>query len=113
MAVFKAFKAVEVRVREAGGFTHEDVGEKLMRKAFNADGGPLADRGVPPGERKALEHLAAGAFGYFRNPTGHRDIGYNDAAEAIEMIGLASLLLRIADRASDRTAGDQTSPPPT
>ena len=103
-AVFNAFKAVEVRVRECGGFTHEVVGEKLMRKAFNADNGPLADRNVPVAERKALENLAAGAFGCFRNSTGHRDTGYNDAAEAIEMIGLASLLLRIVDRARDRAS---------
>ena len=33
-AVFEAFRAVEIAVREAGGFGPEDLGVSLMRKAF-------------------------------------------------------------------------------
>jgi hypothetical protein len=34
-AVFKAFKAVEIAVREAGRFYSNDIGTGLMRKAFD------------------------------------------------------------------------------
>lgn len=43
-AVFQAFKEVEVRVREAGGFSSADIGTGLMRKAFNPQSGPLSDQ---------------------------------------------------------------------
>ena len=40
-AVFKAFKAVEVGVRAAGGYATTDIGVTLMRKAFHVDTGPF------------------------------------------------------------------------
>jgi hypothetical protein len=35
VAVFQAMKAVEVYVREAGGFAASDLGTDLMRRAFH------------------------------------------------------------------------------
>jgi hypothetical protein len=58
-AVFAAFKAVEVAIREAGNYKATDVGVPLMRKAFDAKNGPLADQSHPEAEREALCHLFA------------------------------------------------------
>lgn len=96
-AVFLAFKAVEVAVREAGGFAPTDIGVDLMRKAFNANNGPLTRLTDPTAEREALMHLFAGAIGSYKNPHSHRDVIISDASEAQEMIMLASHLLRIVD----------------
>ena len=96
-AVFRAFKAVEVRVREMSGLPSDLVGVALMRKAFAADKGPLTDTEVPRAEREARSHLFTGAIGCYKNPHSHRDVAlsFNDA---FEMLLVASHLLRILDR---------------
>ena len=95
-AVFEAFKQVEIAVREAGNYTEADYGVPLMRKAFHQNTGNLTDTNQPSAERIAIEHLFVGAIGYCRNPLGHREVDLS-AEEAVEMIFLASYLLRIVD----------------
>jgi uncharacterized protein (TIGR02391 family) len=96
-AVFQALKEVEVAVRGAAGLPETDYGVDLMRKAFHSSKGTLADKAAPDSEREALAHLFAGAIGYYKNPQSHRHVGLTEAAEAREMIMLASHLLRIID----------------
>ena len=96
-AVFEAFKAVEVAVRDAAKLSADDHGVDLMRQAFNDKSGALTNMSDPIGERQALAHFFAGAFGVFRNPTGHRYTGLNDLRDAQYQVLLASLLLRIVD----------------
>lgn len=96
-AVFEAMKAVEVRVREAGGFAATDLGVDLMRKAFNPQNGPLTDMTTMAGEREARSALFAGAIGSYKNPQSHRRVDLDDPDEATEVIMLANHLLRIVD----------------
>ena len=95
-AVFEAFKQVEIAVRKAGGYTENDLGTDLMRRAFNVDNGNLTDENQHPAEKQARSDLFAGAIGSYKNPGSHRDVIIT-AAEAIELIILANHLLRIVD----------------
>lgn len=95
-AVFEAFKQVEIAVRRAGGYAETDIGAKLMRKAFNVKNGGLIDQNQQEAEKEARFFLFVGAIGAYKNPSSHREVEVT-AEEAIEMIALASLLLRIVD----------------
>ena len=101
-AVFQAFKEVEVSVRNAGGFPPEEIGVNLMRKAFSPGKGPLSDKSKPIAEQEALSSLVAGAIGSYKNPHSHRSVTI-DAEEAVEMIIIASHLLKIVDSAVSTT----------
>jgi uncharacterized protein (TIGR02391 family) len=96
-AIFQAFREVEVAVRDAGGYSHSDVGVPLMRAAFNVSSGPLTDKTAVSAEQQAMSDLFAGAIGSFKNPASHRSQAETQPADAVERIMLASLLLRIVD----------------
>lgn len=97
ISVFLAFKAVEIRVREVGGYPPELIGTALMRKAFDTDSGSLTNKDLPKAEREAVSHLFAGAIGLYKNPHSHREVNI-EFKEAFEMLLLSSHLLNIVDR---------------
>jgi uncharacterized protein (TIGR02391 family) len=102
VAVFQAFKEVEVSVRKAAnskgaGYADSEVGVTLMRKAFHPDTGPLTDKSVIPAEREAEMHLFAGAMGHAKNPTSHRDVVIA-ARESARLIIFAGYLLDLVER---------------
>jgi uncharacterized protein (TIGR02391 family) len=97
-AVIEAFKFVEVRVRERIGAPGDEVGLRLLRRAFNPNNGPLTDYGLPLAEREAFANYAAGAYGYYKNPCSHRDVDI-DFMSAFVRIVVASDLLWAVERA--------------
>ena len=101
-AIFVALKAVEVRVRKLGGYGDDMIGVTLMTQAFKP-GGPLADPDAPSGEVEGTMALFRGAYAVLRNPSGHREVAYDDVTEASEAVMTASLLMQILDRIERRT----------
>lgn len=96
-AVFTAFKELEVRVRDAGGYSHGEIGVALMQKAFHSDTGPLTDKTKEGGERQAMMFLFAGAIGMFKNPSSHRNVEFQ-AQETAALIQFANYLLPIVEQ---------------
>jgi uncharacterized protein (TIGR02391 family) len=94
-------KAVEVRVRTLGGFDEEIIGVDLMNKAFGP-GGPLVDVSAIKDEREGTRAMFTGTYAILRNPAGHREVNYDDVAEAAEAVQVGSLLMRILDRVEQR-----------
>jgi uncharacterized protein (TIGR02391 family) len=95
-AVFTAFKAIEVAVRDACGFSDGELGVPLMRKAFHPEAGPLTDKSVVPAEREATLALFAGAIGAAKNPTSHREYEMTKV-EAARLLLFASYLMSIVE----------------
>lgn len=103
-AIFSAMKAVEVRIRELGNFGNDMIGSKLISAAFN-ETGPLSDPAAESGERKGLQQLFYGAYAVLRNPSAHREVSFDDVAEAADAVMTASFLMRILDGVEKRING--------
>lgn len=98
IAVFRAFRKVEVEIRTRAGYDNTHFGYKMISNAFNVDTGPLRDKSNPvAGERTGERDLFCGAMGLIKNPASHRAPTVEEEQLAKEQIVFASLLLRILD----------------
>ena len=99
-AVFKAFKFVEEAVRTIAGLSAADIGVDLMSKAFSPSGGRLI---IPAcalsAEQEGVHSLFRGAIAFFKNPSSHRTVNYENRLVAIQTIVVAELLLSILSTA--------------
>lgn len=99
IAIFAAFREVEVKIREAAHYSSKDIGSSLARKAFDPDNGPLTDYALEDkAEREAYSHIFAGVLGAFKNPSSHREVNYEDPVIAASLILFANTLIRIIER---------------
>lgn len=99
-AVFRAFKEIEVAIRNACGYPEEEIGVSLIRKAFDENTGNLTDLLIPMAERQAMAHMFAGAIGLYKNPSSHRNIEF-DIDETARLLLFASHLLSIVNQRRD------------
>ncbi|OXX35678.1 MULTISPECIES: TIGR02391 family protein [unclassified Vibrio] len=97
-AVIQAFKAIEVFTREKIGASNDIFGERLLKKAFNADDGILTNMNLPKSERCAFLSYITGAFSFYRNSSAHRDLKL-DFVSAFDRIAVASDLLKAIEDA--------------
>ena len=105
VAVFEAFKAISIRVREMSGLDLD--GYDLMGKSFRDDNPPVqlddlttqSGRSIHAGYR----YLFMGAVLAVRNPDAHQVFIDMSDEEGFEELGLASMLMRRLDSAIVRT----------
>lgn len=97
-SIFKAFRLLEETVRAKAGLPPQAIGADLMTRAFRPNGGILRQPNAQTGgEIEALHQLMRGAIMWFKNPSSHRTVGYNDPVEAAHVLGFANLLLEMVD----------------
>lgn len=104
-SVFEAFKFIEKEVKRLSGLSGK-TGYALMMDAFNEDKAKIKLNDLMTesevDEQKGFKFIFAGAATGIRNPRGHEvDIG-DTPDEALDYLGLGSLLLRRLDAAGLR-----------
>jgi uncharacterized protein (TIGR02391 family) len=100
-AVLQAFKCIETSIRDKIGAPKEEIGIKLIRKAFNPETGDLTNYELPIPEREAFANYIAGAFGYYKNSCSHRNIKL-DFISTFDRIAVTSDLLKIIENSNLR-----------
>jgi uncharacterized protein (TIGR02391 family) len=103
VAIFEAFKAVSHRVNKLSGLDLD--GSDLANEAFSEQRPRiiLADLDTETGRniQAGFRFLFMGAIRGLRNPDAHELFQPLDSDEALERLGLASLLMRWLDRAEE------------
>lgn len=101
-AVLEAFKCLNDYVKETSGIVDKD-GAKLMTHVFSASSPTLAlnDLGSVSqrDEQTGYMQIFAGAMTGIRNPRAHEHAFDDDPTTALELLGLANHLMRVARRA--------------
>ena len=97
-AIFKAFKMLEETVRAKAKQPPDMIGADLMSKAFRPGGGILKHPNAKtPAEEEAFHLVMRGSIMWFKNPSSHRTVGFNDPEQAAHVLCFANLLLDLVD----------------
>lgn len=112
MAIFEAFKQVEIAVKEKSGI-RDKFGAALMQEVFSANTPILKiNDGVKDSsndEQKGFMMLFTGAQIGIRDPKGHYNIEQKDPKMTMQYIAFASLLCQMVDKSfkvADNKDGD-------
>lgn len=104
-AVFEAFKFLEKEVKRIGKMRGQS-GFALMMAAFDENKAKVALNALSTDsevdEQRGYRHMFAGSSSAIRNPRGHEVDVTDSPDEALDYLGLASLLLRRLDSAGVR-----------
>lgn len=98
-AIFNAMKTVEEEIRVRGSAAQTDVGLALVSKVINPNQPKLIFSSVNA-EQEAVHSMYRGAIGIFKNPHSHRFLDTSDPIKTFEILGFASLLMRMLDDAT-------------
>ena len=96
IAIAYAFKIVEIRMREKGGFPSSDMGERLAKKFFEkfpSEAPRKSEKALP-----SVVHLFIGALDRYRNSAVHEHPSIATPEEAMEVLLLANHCLRVVER---------------
>jgi uncharacterized protein (TIGR02391 family) len=97
--VFKAFKFLEERVRAKAELPASVIGTELIDKALNEKTGKLKSQlCINEAERHGLHMIFRGAVAFFKNPSSHRTVLYEDPNKLMHILGFANFLLDIVDK---------------
>lgn len=98
IAVFKAFRLVEEKVRTKAGLPANAIGADLMSLAFKPKGGILKHpAAATEGELEGFHLLMRGAIMWFKNPSSHRTVAYSSSETVAQALGFANMLLDLID----------------
>ena len=100
VAVFAAYRFVEEEVRRKASLDPNFIGESLMTEALHPKRGKLK---IPSckveNEQEGVYNLFKGAIAFFKNPSSHRSVDYDNRLVAFEILCFADLLLQILSTA--------------
>ena len=98
-AIFNAMKTVEEEIRIRSGSASTDLGVNLVSRVMNPKSPKLIFSSVAA-EQEAAHYMYRGAVGSFKNPLSHRFLDTSDPVKTFEILGFASLLIRMLDESS-------------
>lgn len=108
-AIFKAFKLLEETVRSKVNQPPSVLGAKLISKAFSPKGGLLKHPDAQTeGEVQGFHHLMCGAIMWFKNPSSHRTVGYDNLEGAAQVLAFANLLLDMVEQCNPTNVNDSS-----
>jgi len=102
--VREACVVLEDRVRKTAGYGKGQVGIALMQSAFSARN-PALRLSAHEQEQQSAMNIFAGIMGYFRNDAGHNLVERYSQDDAIRLVAMIDLLLKlVADAAAANSA---------